>query len=297
MRNLIFILLSFLCLNAFGQNYLNETARWAQSYHYTGFTNTSSCITTLFFEGDSMHNSKNYFLLYDSTVCYLTSTEYDSLFEPYLVYDTNVTVYLRKVIREENKKIISLEPNELEYVFYNFGLPDFTVIDSVAINSTCFGSQVSILNHDTVCIGNIGRKRWRVSMSQYPLAQYFIEGVGPSSGFLAPVCRNGCPECGYTLNSFVLNGDTLYHGTCSIVANVEEIEKEMKWIQTPESLIFEGGFFEQISIYNLNLQLVATSKYSASKMTFDVSTYQNGVYLFSGIFEGKPINGKFLVIR
>ena len=67
-------------------------------------------------------------------------------------------------------------------------------------------------------------------------------------------------------------------------------------IQSPESLTFEGGNLEQISIYNLNLQLVAEQKYSANKMTFDISTYQNGVYLFSGIFEGKRINGKFLII-
>jgi len=296
MKKLFSLLLLVFAVNTYGQTYLNESARWTQTFYYSGFTNSTNCNITLFFDGDSVVNGKSYWKLYDSSTCYLITTQYDSLGEQIQTIDTSESYLLRAMLREENRKVYRLNTDGTEYWFYNFYQPDYALIDSVAQYNSCTGGSVNMLIEDTVCIGNIGRKRWRVSMSQYPLAQYFIEGVGPSSGFLAPVCRNGCPECGYTLNSFVLNGDTLYQGTCSIVADVKEIEKKIVLIQSPESLTFEGGNLEQISIYNLNLQLVAEQKYSANKMTFDISTYQNGVYLFSGIFEGKRINGKFLII-
>ena len=217
MRQITLLLIVVLVTNHLSaQNYLNASARWEQSYSHMGFTSSTQCMSTLYFDGDTTVANKQYMKLYANSTCYYSHLEYDSLGNSYMLIDTNITIHaLRAGIREIDKKVYVLASSGPEYLQYNFNYDDYALIDSVVAYSVCWGgSAVSLMAHDTVCIGSIARKRWPISPSSYPLAYSLIEGVGPSSGFLAPICRNGCPECGYNLLSFIMNGDTLYHGNC-----------------------------------------------------------------------------------
>lgn len=197
------------------QNYLNETARWKQSFRFSTSTTSTNCISDRYFKGDTVVSGLKYYLLYYTDYCILTKTTFDSLGNPVISRDTTELTSFLAYIREANKKIYYSDFIGNEFLKYNFDVNDNTPVDSVVINSICnSANNVKILQHDTVCIGNIKRKSWEVSMSPFPLAARIIEGVGPSSGFLAPVCRNGCPECNYALLSFTLNGDTLYKVNC-----------------------------------------------------------------------------------
>ena len=280
------------------QNYLNETARWVQTYSWSGFTANTQCTTTYYFSGDSVLNDTTYMKLFQESLCYFTHTEYDSLFQPYQIIDTSFTTSFHSLIREADKKIYRRSPSSSEYQQYNFSLPTMSPIDSVVYGSSCSMNSVYILDHDTVCIGNIGRKRWRVSQSTYPLAMYVIEGVGPNSGLFAPVCRNGCPECGYSLQSFTLNGDTLYNGICEISVGIKFTKQYVKYGQDHNSMWFDLEDDSSIEFYDL----IGERKYhqevkKESRTTISMEGLDNGIYLYRIVQGTQILSGKILYMQ
>ena len=280
------------------QNYLNETARWVQTYSWSGFTANTQCTTTYYFLGDSVLNDTTYLKLFQESLCYYTHTEYDSLWQPYQLIDTSFTTSFHSLIREAEKKIYRRNASYNEYQLYNFALPDTSRIDSVVNGSTCSLNSVYILDHDTVCIGSIGRKRWRVSQSSYPLAMYIIEGVGPSSGFLAPVCRNGCPECGYSLQSFTLNGDTLYQGICEISAGIKPIDQHIKLGQDQNSLWFDMDDDSCIELYDLlGKRKISQVVKKASRTSISMVGLDTGIYLYRIVSGTQIMSGKILFMQ
>ena len=280
------------------QNYLNETARWVQTYSWSGFTANTQCQYVYYFSGDSVLNDTTYMKLFQESLCYYTHTEYDSLWQPYQLIDTSFTTSFHSLIREAGKKIYRRNASFNEYQLYNFSLPDSSNINSVVNGSVCSSDPVYILDHDTVCIGSIGRKRWRVSQSSYPLAMYIIEGVGPSSGFLAPVCRNGCPECGYSLQSFTLNGDTLYHGICEILAGIKPIDQHVKFGQNQNSLWFDMDDDSCIELYDLlGKRKISQVVKKASRTSISMMGLDNGIYLYRIVSGTQIMSGKILYMQ
>ena len=280
------------------QNYLNETARWVQTYSWSGFTANTQCQYVYYFSGDSVLNDTTYMKLFQESLCYYTHTEYDSLWQPYQLIDTSFTTSFHSLIREAEKKIYRRNASYNEYQLYNFAVPDTSRIDSVVNGSTCSLNSVYILDHDTVCIGSIGRKRWRVSQSSYPLAMYIIEGVGPSSGFLAPVCRNGCPECGYSLQSFTLNGDTLYQGICEISAGIKPIDQHVKFGQNQNSLWFDMDDDSCIELYDLlGKRKISQVVKKASRTSISMVGLDTGIYLYRIVSGTQIMSGKILYMQ
>jgi len=299
MKRFIFLVIILLTAKQIqSQNYLNETARWVQTYSWSGFTANTQCTTTYYFSGDSVLNDTTYMKLFQESLCYYTHTEYDSLWQPYQLIDTSFTTSFHSLIREAEKKIYRRNASYNEYQLYNFALPDTSRIDSVVNGSTCSLNSVYILDHDTVCIGSIGRKRWRVSQSSYPLAMYIIEGVGPSSGFLAPVCRNGCPECGYSLQSFTLNGDTLYQGICEISAGIKPINQDIKFGQDQNSLWFDMEDDSCIELYDLlGKRKISHIVKKASRTSISMEGHETGIYLYRIVSGTQILSGKILYMQ
>lgn len=295
----LFALFHFVFINfCFSQNYLNETARWKQSFYYNGMTNSTYCISDRFFNGDTLIEGKNYFLLFQNEECIFTKYTFDSLGNPIITKDTTNNTIFITFIREENKRIYTRTLSDAEVVRYNFDVPDNSPIDSVVkINGCVSTGSVSILNHDTVCIGNIKRKQWTVSMSQYPLAQKIIEGVGPSSGFLAPVCRNGCPECGYSLLSFTLNGDTLYKGICISTGYNTNKLAELTLYPNPftESLTLKAStIIHHYTIENLNGTLLMEDMVGKENFVVENINLNSGLYILKLYFDDEVLVRKIL---
>lgn len=278
------------------QPYLNETARWKQSFNYNGMTNSTQCISNRYFNGDTLIAGKNYYLLFYSDRCIRTTRTFDSLGNPIITYDTTDVTSFLGYIREENKKIYFRDINDTEVIKYNFNAKENAIIDSMVHTPGCgFPSSAYILTADSVCLGNNIRKRWKVSMSLYPLANYIIEGIGPSSGFLSPVCRNGCPECGYQLLSFTMNGDTLYKGNC--MATGIQLDEEEKFSiypnPTTSSIIVEASSsIEQIEVFNVLGKKMGEVLPNASKYELTELLPSEGIYLLR-----IKINGTFSVYR
>ncbi|MFM2286589.1 MAG: hypothetical protein RLZZ543_2086, partial [Bacteroidota bacterium] len=287
----LFLALSFFTLKA--QPYLNSTARWTQTYSWSGFNAHTNCTSVYYVAGDSVVNDTSYLKINLQTVCYYSHTEYDSLWEPYVLVDTNASNGFSLLLREANKQFIR-RSGETENLLYNFNLSDFTPIETATPFPSCGATgNVSLMTHDTVCIGSIGRKRWRVSMSSYPLANYFIEGVGPSSGFNAPICRYGCPECSYTLSSFELNGDTLYHGSCSItgIENATE-QSDFTFQYGMNSLTFQAKQLQWVELYSAAGLRTHIIKANAGKVELSTNALVSGVYIYRAWVAGKMQTGK-----
>jgi len=290
---ILFLCLSFVSIHA--QTYLNETARWNQTYSWSGFDAHNSCTSVYYIAGDSVINDTSYYKVNLQSLCYYTHTVYDSLGNSSQVTDTNATDGFSILIRETNKQFIQRN-GESENLLYNFELNDFSAIESATPYPSCGIGSVSLMTHDTVCIGSIGRKRWMISMSNYPLANYFIEGVGPSSGFRAPICRNGCPECGYGLTSFVLNGDTLYHGNCSITGIEETSElSDFTFQYGMNNLCFQAKNLQWVELYSAAGLRTHIIQAIAGKVEINTNQLVSGVYIYRAWIDGKMRSGKVVI--
>jgi hypothetical protein len=294
---LFIMLLLIIGGTASAQNYLNLTARWKQSFSYNGISNSTFCISERYFDRDTIINGKVYYLLFYTDECILSTRTFDSLGNPIVTRDTtNLTSFIC-FVREENKKIYLRDFVDNEELRYDFGVPDNSPIDSIVKLAGCSNSFVQILTHDTVCIGNEKRKSWQVSMSQFPLAQRIIEGVGPSSGFLAPICRNGCPECGYNLLSFTLNGDTLYKGNCTSTGLHEIVKAEVSIYPNPciDYLNIQSDeTIHRYSISNVNGVELANEQIEEKNFKIDNTSLNNGVYILKLYFDDAILVRKFL---
>jgi hypothetical protein len=300
MKTLFSLVLFCIFINLSAQNYLNETAEWKQHFYYQNSSSSTVCNYRIYFNGDSIHNDINYRKLFTDAECILTQMQWDSLGNSFWGSDTTYTTNFTSLLRESAQKVYLVNGQGVEYLRYDFGRPDYTSIDSVDTYTSCgFETSVQIEQHDTVCIGPIGRKRWHVSWSQYPNASHFIEGVGPTSGFLAPVCSNGCPECGYALDSFVLNGDTLYQGVCSIPAPVaERIIKEPTVILTRENIEVRYPDLGEMQFYSSSGKLIGFAKATEKdRILYDVTMLPSGIYIYHAQIKGSIIRGKFAVVN
>lgn len=303
----IHLLLSslFIFSNSQSQTYLNSTAVWEQVYSYNYFGQTSNhCEIRRYFNGDSVVNTFTYLKLYSHEVCTLVQTQFDSLGNAY--YDTTQTDtdVLRGLLRETDRTIWFMNPMGNEFLLYDFRAPDFASVDSMVPQPGCSPfSPPYLVPHDTVCIGPIGRKRWGVSMSTYPLASAIVEGVGPTSGFLAPVCRNGCPECSYSLTRFTMNGDTLYQGTCSIAtaAPAPAAPSSLQLMPNPvnDRLHLSGlPAAAELSIFDALGRQVFAAPVQGPELELDCSQWTGGLYfLRMESPASQPTGTRFLISR
>lgn len=280
----VFTLLTLLAqsISLFSQSYLNPTARWDQRYAWYGFQASNTCYNTYYINGDTLINDTSYYKIFSEGYCINAHMVYDELGNGSMVEDTSYFDQLYTLLREENRRFYQKQGNNPDYLLYNFELgasgntTEFTPYPSCGMSSPSFQLQ------DTVCIGDIARKRWSISFSQYPMATYIIEGVGANSGLLGPVCRNGCPECSYSLLNFTLNGDTLYQGSCSMPLSLPAapIQEEVSWQQLPNEILCLSPTDGQLSLYTSDGRLVLQQKIKAHQGAgFRLDAQPSGAYI------------------
>lgn len=299
MRNLfilVLLLLGAIRNQTIGQTYLNSTARWSQTQTWTGFTANSQCTTVYYIDGDSLIEDTSYYKIYSDVLCYYNQTEYDSLGNAYQVTDTSMSNSFVMLLREDDRKFIRRAVNQ-EFVLYDFGVSDFTSVADAVLIPGCGQSSPTLMTHDSVCIGNSIRKRWLISPSQYPLANFFIEGVGPSSGFNAPICRNGCPECSFTLNYFELNGDTLYSGNCLLLNTEFRKEEKLLLSLTGDMIRFSSKNMKVVELFTLQGSLIAISEANNGVVMMPLNNIQTGIYFYRAFNQSDSTSGKFVIVR
>jgi len=299
MKTRLLLYFCAIALHVFSQPYINPTARWIQTYSWYGSSASNHCNYEYYFDGDTTLNGAFYYKMYRKIDCSYTQYTYDSLGNSItLVTNTQDTMFDR-YFREYNHDFYTLVNDTTERREYNFNVHDFMSFDSITANTTCYPSNVSILFHDTVCLGTQLRKRWQVSMSQYPLAYYYIEGVGPSSGFDAPICRTGCPECGYGLQYFILNQDTLYHGDCMSSLGLKSTMQNEPVISQQANIVnIAHPLLQKVGIYAMNGQRMAEfSTLHQSSLPVNTDALSPGLYLLKVLANNQVFSKKISVQR
>ena len=136
-------------------------------------------------------------------------------------------------------------------------------------------------------------------MSMYPAATRYIEGVGPNSGFAAPICRNGCPECGYSLLYFILNEDTLYHGNCMSTANLPKHDQTTFYFAQNANLVnLSHPSLQQVEVLDMNGRTtVLFSGKNQTSIVINTDGLPEGVYIIRVSTDHEVLNKKFIVQR
>ena len=300
MRN--FFIVCFLCLvlsmASSAQNYLNATARWHQRYSWSGFNANTLCYSTFHITGDTLVNDTAYYKVFSTGYCISGSVDYDTSGSSFWVYDTTQTSMLYTLLREQNRKFYMRQFSNPDRLLYDFNLGESGTVEQFTPYPSCGLSPPSYQLTDTVCIGSLWRKRWSVSFSQYPSANWLIEGVGPNSGFLSAICRNGCPECSYNLLSFTLNGDTLYQGDCLLNLAVQEPESRVEWMHVNDILSCKApteGVFHCVS--PLGQMLMQEPVKAGEEAVFSLTGMASGLYYFSLRGMDGRLQGQFRIFH
>ncbi|MCU0442093.1 MAG: hypothetical protein MUE96_06820 [Bacteroidia bacterium] len=225
--SLVFCLLLTKLLVA--QHYLDTSAHWYQKAYYSGSQLSTRTHSHIWVQNDTTVMNTTYQVLWRRDSTFRTQYELDSNGQRIGIIDTIVNNQPWKLIREDGYKWYLWESGS-EKVLYVFKAEKDTLVSSLIWSSGCLDAQgVYIDDVDSVCIGQSVRKRWWFSPVSFQGASSLIEGVGPNTGLLTPVCRNGCPECSYQLDLFTLNGDTIYKGNCDKVASTVTVPNKLKF--------------------------------------------------------------------
>ena len=293
--------LGVLCsIFSWSQQYLNQTAVWNQTFALSGPVTSQVSSTKYYIAGDSTYQGKTYYKLFNEVVTLITKKELDSIGQPIFVTDTLRVNELGKLLREENKQFIVLESNGSEKVLYNFNLTLTDSLSKAVTEHICTGNaKVSFTKLDSVCIGNIARQRWTLSNVPGLSAFGIIEGVGPSTGFLTPICKIGCPECSYFLQSFILNGDTLYKGSCTgsvgIVERKPQEQVQLAMLDDAIQISLSGNF--DVALYHISGALVYQAKSVEDKHLIKYKgVLPAGVYLLQ-LYNGSTPYAKKVIIQ
>ena len=297
-------LLSFLagccCTQILAQNYLNETARWEQyTSYYQSIENNYYCSNTYFISGDTVANGTSYYRLMRSSDCTFISPNLDSLGNSYIDTSTSSLTVFSKYIREADQTFYAYdaETNTESWV-YRFNLNEPISID-FAVNTEYTPSGCSsipeLLAHDTVCIGSIARKRWSLTQG-VSAVQSFIEGVGPGTGLFGAICNSFSPDIGAGLVRFMLNGDTLYSGSCSASTGFQDFDAGARGIDVENqagSLKITASSALEVSVFSLDGRLVFKSNYQGSTIIY-LSQFVHGLYVYHIKGTDAMKSGKFL---
>ncbi len=284
MRKVFIILLVCLGMSMAlrAQTYLNSTARWHQRYSWSGFSANTLCYSTFHITGDTLVNDTAYYKVFNTGFCVSGSLSYDTSGSAYWSYDTTQTSIFYTLLREQGRRFYKRQFSNPDELLYDFNLGAGGSVEQFTPYPSCGISPPGYQLYDTVCIGSLWRKRWQVSFSQYPLANWLIEGVGPSSGFLSAICRNGCPECSYNLLSFTLNGDTLYQGDCLLNLSANQPESRVAWQHTNEQVRCESPLQGLVMCVSPLGQILAQRLVEpGTEAVFSLAGMASGLYHFS----------------
>jgi hypothetical protein len=300
MKLALFIFLTgCFCTQIQAQNYINETARWEQfTSYYQSFENNYNCYITYFISGDTVANGTTYYRLMRTSDCTYISPNLDSLGNSYIDTSTsNLTVFNRYIREAEQTIYVYDAATNIESWVYRFNLIEPISIDfavNTAYTPSGCGSIPELLAHDTVCIGSIARKRWSLTQG-VSAVQSFIEGVGPGSGLFGPICNTFSPDLGAGLVRFMLNGDTLYSGSCSTSASLHDLDQRGIDVEIQAgSLKINSVSALDVSVFSLDGCLVFRSNYQGPTL-IHLNQLTPGIYVYH--LKGKDAikSGKFVL--
>ena len=100
------------------------------------------------------------------------------------------------------------------------------------------------------------------------------------------------------MQSFTLNGDTLYHGICEILAGIKPIDQHVKFGQNQNSLWFDMDDDSCIELYDLlGKRKISQVVKKASRTSISMMGLDNGIYLYRIVSGTQIMSGKILFMQ
>ncbi len=283
MKKILLVLITFLLFDQLhAQITLNTTAHWNQSQFYTSSNLITESIKDIEGVSDTFISNKKYLKLKE-TIASSHSTRLDSMGIISWV-KTQLPIQTKySFIRVENNKFYYIDINNNDQLLYDFNLVKGDAYNKGVYDFACSSvKDLTFENTEIVCLGNTSLKSWQLSSRTFPSANYLIEGIGPNTGLFTPFCKNGCPECGYQLNYFTLNNDTLYKGNCDKSASIPKTQKSPEYETYYANNFFQIDFKTngKIKIYNILGQHILSEIISNSALiNFEILSLKTGIYL------------------
>lgn len=194
-----------------------------------------------------------------------------------------------------NKKVFIIYPMaSSDSLLYDFNLSIGDTVPASLVNQ--YGNIVNIVTDiDSVYLGSVYRKRFKLDSCMFPQQLYYIEGIGSTFGLLSPTW---CPfEEIYNLLCFSENSLTVFPNnttTCSVVTSVNEIPLENPFSIYPNPSTGQLNINSNlqsydISIFNSTGQLIKKKYINSTSALFDISDLPTGLYLIQLTENGNQI--------
>ncbi len=243
-------------------------------------------------QGDTLMQTQTYHKLY---IPYVESTLSG------VCFGSGYSAGYQGALREDTaeRKVYFVPPGQPdEELLYDFTME---VGDTVQGYLTSF-EPVTVQEIDSVIVGNVYRKRWRIN---HCYSIDIIEGIGNTYGMIVQIipCITDMPD--YVITCFSQNDQTLYPenvSSCILITGVEMNEPQNQFTLYPNpantfvTLSAVEGLTRNsdLQIHNAQGQLVSHSTFDVQHSTFDISSLSSGIYFLTLDNGEQTVSRKFV---
>lgn len=297
MRTFYFTLSILSSFGTFGQSayqvFPDSNVYWCEFYYYASQQLYQTCNTLYFYKGDTLLDGKSHRKLMQSKSCNTGGNSYNQ--------------YKGAIWQDSiNKKVYICLPNaSRDTLLYSF---DLQAGDTIQNTYTSAGYQYSVVNVDSILIGNTYRNRYNISwLGGSTIETSLIEGIGNTNGLLSPyswgLFQGGQISCFELDDSFVYYtvSDTV-NNCCGGLKGVGTETNSSPRILCYPNPASDGILVEVSTGQEVILKLVDANGQERmniqffSTITIELTDMESGVYC-AKIFSGDKILTRKIVVQ
>jgi hypothetical protein len=189
-----------------------------------------------------------------------------------------------------------------EELLYDF---DLEVGETLPLSYNNWSEDITVLAIDSVYTPFGYRKRFAISGNETS-AEYLIEGIGHSRGFIEPI--NVILECGYNLECYSLNDSAYYPEPgegCMLTVDIDDNQSPTAVTVFPNpftestTISFAGNIgIPSVSVYNLQgKQVPVEVNVLENQLTINRGRLKSGLYVYRIGFDSQEmLTGKLFVV-
>ena len=276
------------------QEIVDSTKIWSNLTGYCHPEHTVYTTEYYSFTGDTLIDGNNYKLVYISE---------DEFHEEWFFFGA--------FIREENGRVYYRNYSGEEGLIYDFNLEPG---DTVTINNPREPSPVllTLVDIDSVETPGGYRERWKLTNEDYETPEYWLRGVGSSSGVINSTSNIFGGMCGlYILLCALQDEEEIYHNpdydSCyydELIVGQEETgtpvvpSYDMRYLASEKTIKLHFSSAEKRTIIITDIQghLLKKTVNASDKAKISLQNQTNGLYVVTVIESGnKPVSRKVMV--
>jgi len=195
-----------------------------------------------------------------------------------------------------NKKVMIFDYElGIETTLYDFNMSVGDTVPPSFLNY--YGDIVYVITEiDSVLLGGVYRKRFKLGDTWDVWDLCYIEGIGSTRGLLSTT--ETFLERSYRLDCFAIDAQTIYpssNATCpAVTTNVNELNEDQQFSIYPNPAVEMLNISSDLNSYSINIvsilgQIVQTNKCYAGNCQIDISNLLKGLYLVQVMAGGNMV--------